>query len=101
VGAVVKAWVTEPEDDPEAEELEAVVAALTVPLLEPAGALVDAQVADVATVMPFARQRSEANLMVSIEYECQVWVRDIERGNTTNLLDHLHCILAQCSRKGC
>jgi hypothetical protein len=68
----VKARVTEPEDEPETEELDAVVAALTVPLLEPAGALVDAQVADVATVMPFARQRLEANWMVSIECECQL-----------------------------
>jgi len=63
----VKAGVTEPEEDgPEECEPEAVVEALAVSLLEPAGALVDAHVADVATVMPYATQRSEANLMVSI-----------------------------------
>jgi hypothetical protein len=48
-----------------------------VPLLEPAGALVDAHVADVATVMPSAKQISEANLMVSIERDRQFRSRHV------------------------
>ena len=74
----VKALVTEPEEDePEEDEPEAVVKALAVPLLEPAGALVDVHVADVATVMPYATQRSEANLMVSIESDRQHRLRHV------------------------